>query len=132
MPSAAILAGGRARRFDGRDKGALLVEGRTIFERQLEALSTAASDIMVVGSLPPPSELQIRVFPDRRPNRGPLAGLETALAEAFEPVVIVVACDMPFVTTELFGHLVARVQSLDAAVPRTSQGMHPLCAAYGR
>jgi molybdopterin-guanine dinucleotide biosynthesis protein A len=39
---------------------------------------------------------------------------------------------MPFVTTELFGHLVARVQSLDAAVPRTSQGMHPLCAAYGR
>jgi GTP:adenosylcobinamide-phosphate guanylyltransferase len=30
MASAAILAGGRARRFDGRDKSALVVGGRSI------------------------------------------------------------------------------------------------------
>ena len=38
MTSAAILAGGRARRFGGRDKSALLVGGRTILERQIDAL----------------------------------------------------------------------------------------------
>jgi molybdopterin-guanine dinucleotide biosynthesis protein A len=41
MPSAAILAGGRARRSGGRDKSALVVGSRTIFEREygeIEAL----------------------------------------------------------------------------------------------
>ena len=36
MASAAILAGGRASRFDGRDKSARVVGGRSIFERQVE------------------------------------------------------------------------------------------------
>jgi molybdopterin-guanine dinucleotide biosynthesis protein A len=38
VPSAAILAGGRASRFGGRDKSALIVNGRTILDRQLSAL----------------------------------------------------------------------------------------------
>ncbi len=32
MPTAAILAGGRAARFGGRDKSALAIEGRSILE----------------------------------------------------------------------------------------------------
>jgi molybdopterin-guanine dinucleotide biosynthesis protein A len=39
MPSAAIAAGGQARRFGGRDKSGLLVEGRSILDRQLGTLS---------------------------------------------------------------------------------------------
>ena len=38
MPSAAILNGGRATRFGGCDKGALLVGGRSIRDRQLQEL----------------------------------------------------------------------------------------------
>jgi molybdopterin-guanine dinucleotide biosynthesis protein A len=38
MPSAAILAGGRASRFGGRDKSALVVEGQPILDRPLAAL----------------------------------------------------------------------------------------------
>ena len=38
MQSAAILAGGDARRFGGRDKSALVVDGRTILERQIAEL----------------------------------------------------------------------------------------------
>ena len=48
MPSAAILAGGHARRFGGRDKSALVV-GPTILERQLPVLAGLADDIMIVG-----------------------------------------------------------------------------------
>ena len=39
---AAILAGGRARRFGGRDKSRLVVEGRTIIVRQLDILQRVA------------------------------------------------------------------------------------------
>ena len=49
MPSAAILAGGTASRFGGRDKSALVVGGRTILERQLTELSRVTHDLMLVG-----------------------------------------------------------------------------------
>ncbi len=50
MHSAAILAGGRASRFGGRDKGALVVDGRTIRERQLAILSEVAEEILIIGA----------------------------------------------------------------------------------
>ena len=46
MLSAAILAGGRATRFGGQDKSALVVDGRTIFDRQVTELSKIAGEIL--------------------------------------------------------------------------------------
>src|SRR5262245_31221611 len=51
MRSAAILAGGRATRFGGRDKSALVVDGRSILERQVAELSAVVDDLMIVGSI---------------------------------------------------------------------------------
>ena len=48
MHSVAILAGGHARRFGGRDKSALVVDGRTILERQISELSTVTPDVRVI------------------------------------------------------------------------------------
>ena len=48
MASAAILAGGRASRFGGRDKSALVVGGRSILDRQVEELAQVADDVMLV------------------------------------------------------------------------------------
>jgi molybdopterin-guanine dinucleotide biosynthesis protein A len=134
MLSAAILSGGAARRFNGRDKGALVIDGRSILERQLVVLGSLTDDIMVVGRDPswltrPPSHYRV-VF-DRFADRGPLGGLDAALAEAVHPLVVIVACDMPYITAPLLGRLAALAASdVDAAVPRTTRGDHPLCAAY--
>ena len=49
MRSAAILTGGQATRFGGRDKAALLVDGWTILERQLAALAPLTDDVIIVG-----------------------------------------------------------------------------------
>ena len=132
MWSAAILAGGQARRFGGRDKGALIVDGQTIRDRQLDVLRSVASEILVVGSTVAP----LGAIPGTRAVRdlvaggGPLAGLHAALAEAAGAATIVVACDMPFVTAPLLRHLLALTADADAVVPGTSRGYHPLCAAY--
>jgi len=137
MPSAAILSGGRARRFSGCDKSGLRVDGRTILERQIDALRPVADDIMIVGREPVEGLAMTgcRVIADRFPEQGPLGGLETALAEATHPVVVLLACDMPYVTASLLGRLAdiaADTTRVDAAVPHTSLGDHPLCAAYTR
>lgn len=140
MPSAAILAGGRARRFDGRDKSALVVGGSPILERQLAALGAVAPPLVEVLLVGRPSEIRpverppltVRVVADSRPGHGPLGGLETALTTAREDVLVVIACDMPFISADLLTHLLALSGAADAVVPVTERGYHPLCAVYTR
>jgi molybdopterin-guanine dinucleotide biosynthesis protein A len=131
MWSAAILAGGQARRFDGRDKSALIVDGRTILERQLAELATLTTDILIVGGrLPAGTPASVRAVADRVSGCGPLGGLHTALSEAGGDATIVIACDMPYISAPFLGHLLALTRDADAVVPRTERGYHPLCAAY--
>jgi molybdopterin-guanine dinucleotide biosynthesis protein A len=133
MWSAAILAGGQARRFDGRDKSTLIVDGRAILDRQLAELVTLTSDILIVGGrLPASAPASVRVVADRVPGCGPLGGLHTALSEAGGDATVVIACDMPYIFAPFLGHLLALTRDADAVVPHTERGYHPLCAAYTR
>lgn len=130
MYSAAILTGGRAVRFGGRDKGALVVDGHTVLDRQLAELSVVADEILIVGT--GTARNGVRVVPDLVPGCGPLGGLHTALTEARGEATIVLACDMPYVSGPFLAHLAGLTRDADAVVPRTEDGYHPLCAAYTR
>jgi molybdopterin-guanine dinucleotide biosynthesis protein A len=134
--SAAILAGGRASRFGGQDKSALVIDGQTILARQIAELSQVTADLLMVGGDPPaaPAAL-VRHVGDIVPGCGPLGGLHAALSEARAPIVAVVACDMPFVSAALFRFLLSIAHGRDrpdVVVPRTAEGYHPLCAVYTR
>ena len=133
MASAAILAGGRASRFGGRDKSALIVEGLPILDRQMAALAEVTDDVMlVVGEQTTPPRADVRIVRDRVTASGPLGGLDAALAAARHDALVLLACDMPFVTARFLAHLLALTAGADAVVPRTERGYHPLCAAYTR
>jgi len=133
MPTAAILAGGRAARFGGRDKSALVIDGRSILDRQIAELLRVTDDVLVVGAEKgTPARPLFRLIPDRVSGCGPLGGLDAALAAARDGVVAIVACDMPFVTAAFLNHLLDLARDADAVVPRTERGYHPLCAAYTR
>src|SRR5881394_1250332 len=106
MGSAAILAGGQATRFGGRDKSALLVDGATILDRQLAALGSVSDDLMIVGSASAGDaaasafargqheRASARFIPDIVPGCGPLGGVHAALTAARHGAVLLVACDM--------------------------------------
>jgi molybdenum cofactor guanylyltransferase len=135
--SAAILVGGRARRMHGLDKSALDVDGLPILERQLAVLRQLSDDLMIVTRAGAPSDGDspiarpgLRIVSDEISDAGPLGGIHAALVHAHAPVTLVVACDMPFLSLEFLRHLAARVEGVDVAVPRTTDGYHPLCAAY--
>jgi molybdopterin-guanine dinucleotide biosynthesis protein A len=133
---AAILAGGRATRMAGADKGRLLVGGTPIIERQLAVLRTLVPRVLVIGGrvelarVEPAPEVEI--VPDALPGRGPLGGIYTALLHSEAPVTLVLAGDMPFVSAPFLQHLVAAMGDGEVAVPRSADGWHPLCAAYSR
>jgi molybdopterin-guanine dinucleotide biosynthesis protein A len=149
MHSAAILAGGRASRFGGQDKSALVVDGRTILERQIAELSRITTDILVVGGAGVRDRAAEPTGPrhiaDLVPGCGPLGGVHAALTEARGDAVFVVACDMPYVDAPFVAYLLELTRDADAVVPRydvRGQGLtpgagdksscHPLCAAYTR
>ena len=87
MWSAAILAGGTARRFGGCDKGALVVDGRSIRERQIMELSRLTSDILIVGARPAPVP-GARIVSDLEPGNGPLGGIGYEPASEPRPAVL--------------------------------------------
>jgi molybdopterin-guanine dinucleotide biosynthesis protein A len=129
MTHAAILAGGRSRRFDGRDKSMLRVDGQTILDRQLTALAGLADQVWLVGYRGVAPDPSVTIVPDRLAARGPLGGLDAALAAA-DGALLVLACDMPNVTQPMLRHLIQRLDGMDAVVPRSRHGYHPLCAVY--
>jgi len=126
----AILAGGRAQRFGGRDKSRLVVEGRPIIARQRDVLRSVAGEVFIVGHDPARfADMGLPGFPDRLPGAGALGGILTALESTRADRVLVVACDMPFLVAGLLRALV-QAASEDGAWVRSARGPEPLLACY--
>lgn len=133
--TAAILAGGDARRLGRIDKSALVVGTASILDRQLAVLRGLTPHILIVTSdraRVQAAPAAVRIVVDRMPGAGALGGLYTALEEAPTDQVIVIGCDMPFLTAPFVGYLAERGRGVDVAVPRDDRGRHPLCASYAR
>ena len=110
--SALILAGGRATRFGGIDKRELVIEGRTIFERQVEVLLPCVAEIIVSSTRPIAG---YRCVADVHADVGPLAGIAAGLAATTTSWLLVVAGDMPRINAALVELVLSRVRDdLDA------------------
>lgn len=124
-----ILIGGASRRM-GTDKSRLLIEGQTFVERIANALATVTPVVTVVGN---GAELDLRL-PSARdvyPHWGALGGVHAALSACSASFALIVACDFPFVTGELFNLLASFVEDFDAVAPiQSDQIPQPLCALY--
>jgi molybdopterin-guanine dinucleotide biosynthesis protein A len=132
MQTAAILAGGHARRLGGLDKSRLVIGGLTILQRQIALLEGVLDRVVVVVADGPErfADAGVPVMVDARPGCGSLGGIYTAVAGADGPV-LVLACDMPFVTAPFLARVLKAGREADIAIPRANDGYHPLCACYG-
>ncbi len=134
MLTLVIQAGGESRRM-GRDKALVPFLGQTLIERVLGRVAHLADEILVTTNKPEDyAFLGLPLVKDVIPGRGALGGLYTALSAAHQPLVAVVACDMPFVSAELLAF--ERDELLragyDAVIPRTAEGTEPFHAVYDR
>jgi molybdopterin-guanine dinucleotide biosynthesis protein A len=109
--TALILAGGRATRMGGIDKTALVVDGETIFERQLRVLAPRAAEILIsVGAQDNAvfaANPRLRTVTDTVIGAGPLAGVLAGLEACTTPWMLVVAGDMPHLSGDLIDRMVA-------------------------
>ncbi len=148
---ALVLTGGAGRRLGGVDKATIAIGAHTLLERALAAVA-AAEAVVTVGPEHPTAEsttpeaaafvggvlegATVRVTNVREdpPGGGPVAAIEAGLGLVAQPVVVVLACDMPFVTGADVHRLVAALLLADDAVDATmyvAEGQRqPLAAAY--
>lgn len=132
--SGAVLAGGSSRRM-GRDKAFVELQGRPLVSFPIAALQQAgAAEVLAVGGdRARLVALGTTWVADRYPGAGPTGGILTALGAAARDVVVVLGCDMPFVTAAAVGHVLAALEpGDDAAVPAVGGRLEPLLGAYRR
>lgn len=121
-----ILAGGESRRM-GTDKSQLLIDHQTFTERIAQTLLQLTDSVAIVGR----TTSTFRSVPDVYPQWGALGGLHAALSACRREWAIVVACDLPLVTAELFKHLATLRLDHDAVVPiQPDKRPQPLAALY--
>lgn len=108
--AAVVLAGGAARRLGGAAKPLLAVEGTALVQRVLAAAEGAVPRIAVGPSdLLPALPAGTVLTREEPPGGGPVAALRAgvALIPAHVETVVVLAGDLPFVTAEVVGALLA-------------------------
>lgn len=131
--TAAIVAGGSARRLDGRDKSALAIGGRSILEWQLAAIRPLTDRILIVANEADRfAGSGLPVVGDLVAGAGALGGIYTALSVAETDRVLAVACDLPFLTERFLAFLTTVAPELDLVIPHPRDGFQPLCAVYSR
>lgn len=128
-----ILAGGRARRMGGRDKGLLPMAGRAMIEYVIDALTPQVTETLINAnrSLDEYARFGHRVVADDLPDfSGPLAGMASAMAAADTTYIAVVPCDSPLLAPDLVARLHRALRQADAelAVAHDGERMQPVFA----
>lgn len=147
--AAAVMAGGRSSRMAGRHKGMLLTPEGVTFTDRLLAEMHKLTDLVYI-SYGDTIQMQAEgcvIVRDIYKGCGPVGGLHAVLTRAAEDgatAVAAAACDMPYVTADLYRYLYARLaertgikeyesnpfELYDGAVAVTGGKIHPLAAVY--
>lgn len=128
----AILIGGDSSRM-GTDKATLEVDGVAMAERVSKAAYDAgAAEVLVIGGTQKRANGISGMWKkDLYAGEGPLGGVITALKSATHDSVVVLSCDMPFITSAVIASLVPPLAEAQATVGRTDR-LNWLCAAWSK
>jgi len=114
-----ILAGGRATRMGGVDKGLQTVQGIPMALLSLLRLSPQVGEVMINANrnLGAYESMGVPVWPDSMSGfPGPLAGFVTALERCETAYLVTVPCDTPRFPDDLVERLAAALEADDAEI----------------
>lgn len=117
----------------GQNKALVPLAGRPLIERVIEVARQLTADILLVTNDPIPyANLGLPCVADIQPGFGPLMGLYSGLSAARHDLALLVACDMPFLSPDLWRTMIDLAPGYDIVIPRSEDGLHPLHALYRR
>ena len=123
------MAGGKSRRM-GQDKAWIELDGEPLIKRVADVLAQVADEVIVVANDPKYETLGLRVVHDRFPEGGALGGIATGVSAATHDRVLVAACDMPFLSVEVWRVLLDHRYEADVVIPKIAGELETLHALY--
>lgn len=127
-----ILAGGKNSRM-GSDKGMLEVEGKKIVDRIISVIKPFVQEVIIVSNGANYDKLEYAVYKDIVKDAGPMGGIHAALQNSKTEKILVVSCDMPFVSKEVILALIREADSGEVVLPEHGDShTEPLCAVYSK
>lgn len=133
-----VLAGGRATRWDGRDKGLIEVSGRPMISHVLDALAPQVARVIINANrnLDEYRAFGLPVVTDAsRDFLGPLAGIASGLAAARTEWVAIAPCDSPLLSADCVHRLASACEDdgrTDIAVAHDGERIQPVFALIRR
>ena len=125
-----ILAGGKASRMSGADKGLVIYKGQPLIRYALSVAETQCEQILVSANRNRHAyrALGLTVYPDKLTDfPGPLAGLISCAPHIKTPYTIVLSCDMPNISAKIIEQLKQQLhcstRKYNAAVFRDNQAI---------
>ncbi|AOF53245.1 molybdenum cofactor guanylyltransferase MobA [Rodentibacter caecimuris] len=112
--SAVILAGGKARRMEGRDKGLQVLHGKPLIQYMIERLRPQITDISINANRNQAvyAKFGFPVFADELADfQGPLSGMLSGLEKTKTDFVLFTPCDSPFFPNNLLEKLKSAVEN---------------------
>jgi molybdopterin-guanine dinucleotide biosynthesis protein A len=129
--SGVVLAGGKGSRLGGVNKALLEVGGQTNIDRVLAVLGALCDELVLVANDKAlVGQPQVRLVMDAEPHAGVLPALAQGLGTASGQLAIVVACDMPFLSSGLLAEQLKRAASQDVVMPVVGGRPEPMHAVY--
>lgn len=133
--SGLVLAGGRARRMDGCDKGLVELAGQPLIAHCLAAFAPQVDDLFISANrnITAYEGYGHPVLQDHHAGfDGPLAGLQRALESCRNDWLAVAPCDAPMLPGDLVARLLHanREQTSAAVIPHDGTQIQPLFGLY--
>jgi molybdopterin-guanine dinucleotide biosynthesis protein A len=130
--SVAILAGGQSRRF-GSKKESALFEGKTLLQHALETAREITARVFLISNDPTDLNGQnLPVFSDVFKEKGPLAGIHSALVHSQTEWVAIMPVDMPLLTAGVYRLLLQFLTNEQPVVAESEKGLEPLVSVWNR
>lgn len=129
--SAVILAGGRATRMGGEDKGWVKLAGRPLIDHVLDRLRPQVDEVLINANRSQARyQALATVISDNNPDYlGPLAGMQAGLAAARHDWVLFVPCDGPALPHDLMSRFrAALTPDTELVVAHDGDWLQPVVA----
>ena len=133
--SAVILAGGRATRMGGDDKGWVPLAGQPLVAHVLERLRPQVDEVLINANRSEDRYRQLApVIGDAQADfQGPLAGMQAGLAAACHDWVLFVPCDGPALPRDLMARFrAALTPQTELVVAHDGEHLQPVVALLHR
>ncbi len=132
-----ILAGGRATRMGGMDKGLVSLKGVPMLEHILAVLRPQVGEILINANrnFARYANYGYKVVPDMLGDYfGPLAGMASAMQAASTEYILAVPCDSPLLPSDLAARMIAALlrDQADISVAHDGERMQPVFSLLRR